>query len=142
MRKTETDMKNANILQIVLIIALVIGLLTGLYMLAGCTVFKGDTDDKTAKLEFDSFDGGGPEYKALIEDASIAEISEEKEYKKSDHDKINGAGYKVIYTITGKKPGKTRLIVSCTTQKDIVSDKVYEVTVAEDNKVTVKSIQD
>ena len=78
MRKTETDMKNANILQIVLIIALVIGLLTGLYMLAGCTVFKGDTDDKTATLEFDSFDGGGPEYKALIEDASIAEISEEK----------------------------------------------------------------
>ena len=37
-------MKNAGALQIVIIIAIVIGLLTGVYMIAGCTIFKEKTD--------------------------------------------------------------------------------------------------
>ena len=36
-------MKNAGVLQIVIIIAIVIGLLTGVYMIAGCTIFKEKT---------------------------------------------------------------------------------------------------
>ena len=135
-------MKNAGILQIVIIIALVIGLLTGLYMIAGCTIFKEKTDGEPATLEFDSFDGGGPEYNAEIEDGSIAEISKEKKYDKPDHDEIDGAGYKVIYTITGKKPGKTRMTVSCTMRGDKEDDRVYLVTVAKNNKVTVEQVQE
>ena len=135
-------MKNAGALQIVIIIAIVIGLLTGVYMIAGCTIFKEKTDGEPATLEFDSFDGGGPEYSAEIEDGSIAEISREKKYDKPDHDELDGAGYKVIYTITGKKPGKTRLTVSCTMRGDKEGDRVYEVTVAKNNKVTVEPVEE
>lgn len=135
-------MKYANVLQIVIIIALGIGVITGLYMLAGCTIFKKSSDEETATLEFDSFDGGGPEYTAEIEDKNIAEFSKEKKYDKPDHDETDGAGYKVIYTISGKTPGKTRLTVSCTMQGSKEGDSVYEVTVSGDNKVTVKPIQD
>lgn len=135
-------MKYANVLQIVLIIALGVGVLTGLYMLAGCTIFKEKPDDKTATLEFDSFDGGGPEYTAVIEDETIAEFSKEIKYDKPDHDEIDGAGYKVIYTISGKNPGKTRMTVSSTMQGVKEDDNVYEVTVSEDNKVTVEPIQE
>ena len=134
-------MKNAGVLQIVIIIAIVIGLLTGVYMIAGCTIFKEKTDGEPATLEFDSFDGGGPEYNAEIEDDSIAEIGKEKKYDKPDHDEIDGAGYKVIYTITGKKPGKTRLTVSCTMRGDKEDDMVYVVTVDKNNKVTVEQAQ-
>ena len=134
-------MKNAGVLQIVIIIAIVIGLLTGVYMIAGCTIFKEKTDGEPATLEFDSFDGGGPEYNAEIEDDSIAEIGKEKKYDKPDHDEIDGAGYKVIYTITGKKPGKTRLTISCTMRGDKEDDMVYVVTVDKNNKVTVEQAQ-
>ena len=134
-------MKNAGVLQIVIMIALVIGLLTGLYMIAGCTIFKDKADGEPATLEFDSFDGGGPEYNAEIEDDSIAEIGKEKKYDKPDHDEIDGAGYKVIYTITGKKPGKTRLTISCTMRGDKEDDMVYVVTVDKNNKVTVEQAQ-
>ena len=99
-------------------------------------------DKETVTMTFSSFDGGGPEYSAEIEDGSIAEISREKKYDKPDHDEVDGAGYKVIYNITGKKPGKTRLTVSCTMRGDKEGDRVYEVTVAKNNKVTVEPVEE
>ena len=135
-------MKYVNIFKKALVISLAVGVLAGINVFAGCTDSKESENDKTATIEFDSFDGGGPEYTAVIEDENIISVSKEIKYNKPDHDEIDGAGYKVIYTITGKKPGKTRLTVSCTMQGVKEDDMVYDVTVADDNKVTVESVQE
>ena len=74
-----------------------------------------DTDfsfAKTATLTFDSFDGGGPEYSISIEDPTVVSYTESHEYSKPDHEQLNGAGFKVIFTLTGIKPGSTTVAVS------------------------------
>ena len=99
-------------------------------MLAGC----GNTG-KTARLVFDSFDGGGPEYTAVVGDTSIVSCASERKYAKADHEQMTGAGYDVIFTLTGLKPGSTTLTVS--SFSPIVGSEEYRYTVTVDEGLNV-----
>ena len=66
---------------------------------------------KTATLSFDSFDGGGPDFNVVIADESIASCESRSKYNKADHERMNGAGYQVIITFKGIKPGETTALI-------------------------------
>lgn len=83
---------------------------------------------KTATLSFDSFDGGGPEYSVAVDDPEIVSYDCVWQYAKEDHAELTGAGYTVVYTFTGLKPGETRLTVSARSPIAENFDLVYAVT--------------
>ncbi len=72
---------------------------------------QADAGEKTAKLTFASFDGGGPSYSCELGDPSLVSVTSEHQYYSEDHDRIEGAGYEVLFTFTGLKPGETELTV-------------------------------
>lgn len=92
-----------------------------------------DTSGK-AQLSFDSFDGGGPEYKVFIDDPSIVSYTTDKVYRNSDHEEMDGSGFDVIFTFTGLKKGETGITVTSTMD----DDKYYWVTVDKDLNVDIK----
>ncbi|MBR3737177.1 MAG: hypothetical protein IKN26_00420 [Eubacterium sp.] len=47
----------------------------------------------TAELRFSSFDGGGPEYKVLIDDESVLTAELTREYYSPNHAEQCGSGY-------------------------------------------------
>lgn len=67
---------------------------------------------ETAELVFSSYEGGGPEYQVAIEDPEVASFACRTEYDDPDGAEILDAGYRIIYTFTGLKPGTTRLTVT------------------------------
>ena len=89
--------------------ALLIALL-GLAMNGGAA--SASAAPQTAVLTFYSFDGGGPEYQIEIDDPEIVTWTSRREYDDPDHDNMTGAGYQVIFTFEGLKPGETALTVS------------------------------
>lgn len=64
-----------------------------------------------AKLSFESFDGGGPDFKVVIADEGIVSYETEVRYHKADHDELTGAGFDETFTFTGLKPGETKVLV-------------------------------
>lgn len=92
---------------------------------------------KKAKLEFHSFDGGGPEYSVEIEDSSVVKYERANKYNKPNHAEMEGSGYTVTFTFTGLKPGATTATVKARSPIGENFDTVYEIIVDKSLKVSV-----
>lgn len=88
-------------------------------------------EPQTATLYFDSFDGGGPEYRAEVAEAEIVSCTYDLFYAKPDHETMTGAGYTVTYTLRGLKPGETTVTIRARSPIAENFDAVYRVTVDE-----------
>ena len=89
-----------------------------------------------AKLSFESFDGGGPDFNVLIADEGIVSYETEVKYHSSDNGEMTGSGFDKIITFTGIKPGETTVIVE---ERSPIADNLdhkYRVTV--DDELNVK----
>ena len=97
-----------------------------------------DDARQDAVLSFDSFDGGGPEYTLRIDDPAIVSYTSERRYRDADHDEIDGAGYTVVFTLRGLRPGETTVSVSARSPIADNFDEVYRVRVDDALRVTVE----
>ena len=101
---------------------------------------KNELISKEVTLRFDSFDGGGPEYNVIIKDESIVSYTAVREYAKADHDMMTGAGYDMVYTFTGLKPGKTDMLIEARSPIADNFDINYRITVSEDLSVKIEEV--
>ena len=107
-------------------------------LLSGC---KDEKDRRSASLSFHSYDGGA-EYSIVVKDTSIVSCTADKEYSKANHEELNGAGYNITFTFTGKKEGKTTATVTESMPfKDKSDNTVYKITVDKNLKVTIEKIR-
>ena len=90
-----------------------------------------------AVLSFHSFDGGGPEFRIVLEDPSLVSVDSEHRYNKPDHALLDGAAYDVIYTFTGLKPGETSMTILVRSPIGDNYDLEYTVSVDEALDVTL-----
>ena len=91
-----------------------------------------------AKLSFESFDGGGPDFNVLIADEGIVSYETEVKYHSSDHGEMDGSGFDKIITFTGIKPGETTVVVE---ERSPIADNLdhkYRVTVDEELNVQIE----
>ncbi len=93
--------------------------------------------DKTASLTFDSFDGGGPSYKVVIDDPSIVTYDQTKHYHNENHDEMAGSGYTVKIEFFGLKEGKTTVKIECRSPIADNFDAIYDVEVDGDLSVKI-----
>lgn len=138
-------MKASDILWVALLVTGTAALLTGGLLLSGCGKDKPKSDpqpEKTATLRFHSFDGGGPSYDFSVEDDGIVSLDSRREYDKPNHEELDGAGYDVVLTLTGKKAGETVLTVTGDSPVAEVETEKYRVTVAKDLSVTTEQLSD
>lgn len=96
----------------------------------------------SAQLSFHSFDGGGPSYTAVAEDASLLVWEQTRDYGKKNHAELEGASYTVTFAFTGRQPGKTRLTVEERSPIAGNYDHIYAVTVGEDLSVTLELLEE
>ena len=110
---------------------------TQLYEFGGIITWTGDIvqEQKSAALRFDSFDGGGPVYKAVLEDPSLVAFEERTVYFDADHEELDGASYTVDFVFTGLRSGETRLRIE--ERSPIAGDMDYEYTVRVDDALNV-----
>lgn len=97
-------------------------------------------DGKAATLTFESFDGGGPEFNVVIADESIVSYDSTVKYDKPDHEEMHGAGYNVIITFTGLKPGETTVVIE---ERSPIADNLdhkYRITVDEELNVQIEQL--
>ncbi len=94
--------------------------------------------EKHPTLSFDSFDGGGYNYTAKLDDGSIVEFTCEHRYAKPNHAELEGSSYNVVYTFTGLKEGRTRLKIEARSPIIEPEDYYYEITVDADLNVNIK----
>lgn len=93
-----------------------------------------------AKLSFESFDGGGPEFNVLVSDEGIVSYETEVKYHSSDHWEMTGSGFDKIITFTGIKPGETTVVVE---ERSPIADNLdhkYRVTVDDELNVQIEQI--
>ncbi len=91
-----------------------------------------------AKLSFESFDGGGPDFNVLIADEWIVSYETEVKYHSSDHGEMDGSGFDKIITFTGIKPGETTVVVE---ERSPIADNLdhkYRVTVDDELNVQIE----
>lgn len=89
-----------------------------------------------AKLSFESFDGGGPDFTVLIADEGIVSYETEVKYHSSDHGEMTGSGFDKIITFTGIKPGETTVIVE---ERSPIADNLdHKCRVTVDDELNVK----
>lgn len=100
---------------------------------------KAETDGapKEAELSFESFDGGGPEYRVVLDDPALLSYRSDVYYYKEDHDRMTGAGYHVAYAFTGLKAGATTLTIESRSPIAGNCDYVYDAVVDEALNVTL-----
>ena len=96
---------------------------------------------RSATLVFESFDGGGPEYRVEIDDPALLSCCSEAHYPKPDHDRMTGAGYTVTYTFTGLAPGTTLLTVRARSPIAENFDAIYRADVDDDLNVTLTEVE-
>ncbi|MBR1421944.1 MAG: hypothetical protein IJ571_00680 [Ruminococcus sp.] len=101
-----------------------------------------NNENESTKLRYDSFDGGGPEYTAEIEDETIVTCSCVRHYAKQDHEKICGAGYDVVFTFKGLKEGKTTMKISSFSPIVPPAEEKYLVTVDGDLNVKLTLLEE
>ena len=106
-----------------------------LLFIAGCGLRTGKSGG--VELSFHSFEGGGPEYTAVIRDPEILACKSARHYGKANHKKLNGAGYTETFTLTGLKPGETVLTIEVRSPVGENRDEIYPVTVDAEGKVTL-----
>ena len=63
-------------------------------------------------LGYRSYDGG-PQYSVTVGDPDVVACAKTIEYDKPNHAELNGAGYNVTFTLTGKNAGETTVTVIC-----------------------------
>ena len=93
-----------------------------------------------AKLSFESFDGGGPDFNVLIADEGIASYETGVKYHSSDHGEMTGSGFDKIITFTGIKPGETTVVVE---ERSPIADNLdhkYRVTVDDGLNVQIEQL--
>ena len=113
-------------------------LFNGQLVSAGEEIMMMLTGKKAATLSFHSFDGGGPRYSVVL-DSDIVTYKSKKEYKTPG---TRGAGYDVVFSFTGLKPGETVLTVQKRSpiRETDWQDRQYKVTVDKDLNVTIKPV--
>ena len=101
----------------------------------------GPVFEKNPTLSFHSFDGGGPQYSAEIEDPNIVSYSSERVYANKNHEKMCGSGYSVIFTFTGLKPGTTTMIIKGSSPIVPEEEYTYEIIVDEDLRIALSETE-
>ncbi len=89
-----------------------------------------------ACLTFDSFDGGGPQYKVIL-NTDIVVFERHSAYSKPDHAEMDGAGYRVSFAFRGLKAGKGTLTIQVRSPIAENEDRRYAVTVDENLHVSI-----
>ena len=93
-----------------------------------------------AILRFSSFSGGGYDYTAEVEDASI--ISCEARYEYEEHaEEIDGASFDYIVSLKGLKPGSTTVTIYGTSPIAENENSVYTVSVDEKLNVSLTPVR-
>ena len=118
---------------------------TNVYEFGGITDWTGEivTGEegqaaKTAELTFSSFDGGGHEYTAEIEDPSILTCTSVRDYGERD-ELEDGSPYRMIFTFTGLKPGTTGVNIYGRSPIIENDDASYTAVVDEELNVTLRA---
>ena len=93
-------------------------------------------DHAPAVFTFESFDGGGPEYRIEV-DAGIVSHSCTRRYAKANHAELEGAGYRLICTFRGLKAGEAAMTVRERSPIAGNADHRYIVKVDEKLNVTI-----
>ena len=109
------------------------------YEFGGIIDWKGEIVKSGAKatLGFDSFDGGGPEFEIEL-DPDIVTCTREKKYADSNHEELDGAAFRIIYTFTGITPGETTVTVKARSPIAGNYDYKYFVRVDEELNVSIE----
>lgn len=116
-------------------------LLTLCVPLLGCVIWPGTAPQEgTARLEFHSFSGGGPSFRAIVADEDLVDVQESVRYQKKDHEDLDGAGYDVYFTFTGKRAGTTALTVEERSPIAGNFDHRYEIAVDGKLRVTLTKL--
>lgn len=95
--------------------------------------------DKHPVLVFGSFDGGGYEYSAKVEDEDIVSFTTKRDYGDQNLEEIDGASYDFIFTFTGIKAGTTEMKIEARSPIAAPEDYYYEIVV--DDSLNVKITQ-
>ena len=98
------------------------------------------SDEEKAKLSFESFDGGGPEFQVVVADEGIVSYETEVKYHSSDSGEMDGSGFDKIITFTGIKPGETTVVVE---ERSPIADNLdhkYRVTVDDELNVQLEQL--
>ena len=121
---------------------------TNIYEFGGIIDWTGDIvkdeskKEGVATLSFESFDGGGPEFNVVLEDEGLVSYESKKEYADADHEDLDGAGYTVTFSFTGKAKGETGMTIEERSPIGDNFDHKYKVSVAEDLSVTIEDIEE
>ena len=99
-----------------------------------------NTGGEKAKLSFESFDGGGPDFNVVITNEGIVSYETEVKYHSSDHGEMDGSGFDKIITFTGIKPGETTVVVEKRSPIADNLDHKYRVTVDEELNVQIDQL--
>ncbi len=111
---------------------------TNIYEFGGINTWTGEivTEPAQAVLSFDSFDGGGPSYR-LVLDSDIVSWEREVTYFDPDHAELDGAAFTVTFTLTGLKQGEAVMTVEERSPVGGDRDLLYAVRVDEKLNVSV-----
>lgn len=93
-----------------------------------------------ARISFESFDGGGPDFNVLVSDEGIVSYETEVKYYSSDHGEMTGSGFDKIITFIGMKPGETTVVVE---ERSPIADNLdhkYRVTVDDELNVEIEQL--
>ena len=118
---------------------------TNVYEFGGITDWTGEVVTaeegqaaKSAVLTFSSFDGGGHEYTAEIEDPSVLTCTAVRDYGERD-ELEDGSPYRMIFTFTGLKPGTTTVNIYGRSPIIENDDASYTAVVDEELAVTLRA---
>ncbi len=92
----------------------------------------------TAKLMFETFDGGGPEFSVVIEDDMVVDYDKDIRYLDDEHEQENGAGKNVVYEFWGVNPGQTRVLIKERSPIAGNFDRCYKVMVDDNLNVSME----
>ena len=90
-----------------------------------------------ARLTFDSFDGGGPEYSFSADEPDIIRWETERVYHDPNHGEKDGSAYQMVLTIYALKEGSTTLTVRARSPIADNYDAVYYITVDGSQKISI-----
>lgn len=99
-----------------------------------------DNAMKTAKLSFDSFDGGGPSFEAILADPDLVSVQKSIEYNDPNHAEMEGSAFSVRFTFTGLRAGSSSLTIEERSPIAGNYDRSYTVTVDEALRVTIEAL--
>ena len=98
------------------------------------------TESTNVVLTFDSFDGGGPEYEIVL-DSDIVTYTSTREYARPDYKELDGAGFTVLFTFTGVKPGEAAMMIEERSPIGGNLDHRYSVKVDNNLNVSIEELE-